>query len=101
MPGVDMSGYAGETGKVDRHLLRLLSAVLLGSVIQAGTAAGTSYTNPSFADLARQGAGQGVNEATQQIVRKELNIQPTITIAPGTRFNVFTTKDIILPPYAG
>ena len=101
MPGVDMSGYAGETGKVDRHLMRLLGAVLLGSVIQAGTAAGTSYTNPSFTDLARQGAGQGVNEATQQIVRKELNIQPTIIVAPGTRFNVFTTKDIILPPYAG
>lgn len=101
MPGVDMSGYAGEPGKVDRHLTRLLNAVLLGSLIQAGTSAGTSYTNPSFADLAREGAGQGVNEATQQIVRKELNIQPTITVTPGTRFNVFTTKDMILPPYEG
>jgi type IV secretory pathway VirB10-like protein len=101
MPGVDMSGYSGETGNVDRHLFRLLSAVVLGSVIQAGTSAGTSFTNPSFADLARQGAGQGVNDATQQIVRKELNIQPTITVAPGTRFNVFTTKDMILPPYQG
>jgi type IV secretion system protein VirB10 len=96
-----MSGYAGETGKVDRHLLRLLSAVVLGSVIQAGTTAGTSYTNPTFADLARQGAGAGINDATQQIVRKELNIQPTITVAPGTRFNVFTTKDMILPPFEG
>jgi type IV secretion system protein VirB10 len=99
MPGVDLSGYAGLTGKVDRHLLRLLGAVVLGSIIQAGADAGTSYANPSYTDLARQGFGQGVNDATQQITRKELNIQPTIIVAPGARFNVFSTKDIILPPW--
>src|SRR6185437_13666302 len=101
MPGVDLSGYAGLTGKVDRHLVRLLSAVVLGSIIQAGADAGTSYANPSFADLARQGFGQGVNIATQQITRRDLNVQPTIIVAPGARFNVFSTKDIILPPWHG
>jgi type IV secretion system protein VirB10 len=101
MPGVDLSGYAGLTGNVDRHLGRLLTAVLLGSVIQAGTNAGTSYTDPTFAGLARQGAGQGVNEATQQIVRKELQLQPTIEVPPGARFTVFTTRDISIPAYTG
>ena len=101
MPGVDLSGYSGVTGNVDRHLSRILTAVLLGSVIQAGTAAGTSYTDPTFAGLARQGAGQGINEATQQIVRKELLLQPTIKVKPGERFAVFTTKDITIPPYDG
>jgi type IV secretion system protein VirB10 len=86
---------------VNRHIAQLLTAVVLGSVIQAGTNTGINYTNPSFADLARQGFGQGVNDATQQIVRKQLNVQPTIIVAPGTRFNVFSTKDIILPPYHG
>lgn len=99
MPGVDLSGYAGLTGKVDRHIGRLLTAVVLGSIIQAGADAGTSYANPSFADLARQGFGQGVNDATQQITRKEINTQPTIIVSPGARFNVFSTKDIILPPW--
>jgi type IV secretion system protein VirB10 len=99
MPGVDLSGYAGLTGKVDRHLVRLMTAVVLGSIIQAGADAGTSYANPSFADLARQGFGQGVNDATQQVTRRELNTQPTIIVAPGARFNVFSTKDIILPPW--
>jgi type IV secretion system protein VirB10 len=101
MPGVDLSGYAGITGAVDRHLGRILTAVLLGSVIQAGAAAGTSYTDPTFTGLARQGAGQGVNEASQQIVRKELQLQPTIRVAPGARFAVFTTKDLSIPPYQG
>ena len=101
MPGVDLSGYAGLTGNVDRHVARLVGAVLLGSLIQAGTSAGTSYTDPTFSDRARQGAGQGINEATQQIVRKELQLQPTIEVKPGERFAVFTTKDIIIPPYEG
>jgi type IV secretion system protein VirB10 len=101
MPGVDLSGYAGLPGKVDRHLLRLATAVVLGSLIEAGAQSGTNYTFPSYTDRARQGAGQGVNEATQQIVRKELSVQPTITVAPGTRFDVFSTKDIVLPPYKG
>jgi len=103
MPGVDLSGYAGLTGDVDRHIWRLLTAVVLGSVIQAGTQAGSSVNSfggsTSFSDAARQGIGSGVNDATQQIVRKELNIQPTITVAPGERFNIFTTKDIIMTPY--
>ena len=99
MAGVDLSGYAGVSGKVDRHLGRLLTAVVLGSIIQAGAESGTNYTFPTYTDLARQGAGEGVNQATQQIVRKELSVQPTIEVAPGTRFNVFTTQDIVLPPY--
>ena len=101
MPGADLSGYAGVTGSVDRHVARLVGAVLLGSLIQAGTAAGTSYTDPTFPDRARQGVGQGINEATQQVVRKELQLQPTIRVAPGARFAVFTTKDLSLPPYTG
>ena len=101
MPGTDLSGYAGLTGKVDRHLTRLLGAVVMGSLIQAGTSAGTSYTDPGFADRFRQGSGQGVNEATQQIVRKELQLQPTIRVAPGARFAVFTTKDVDILPFPG
>jgi len=65
-----------------------VGAVLLGSLIQAGTSAGTSYTDPTFSDRAKQGAGQGINEATHQIVRKEMQLHPTIRVAPGTRFAV-------------
>jgi type IV secretory pathway VirB10-like protein len=42
-----------------------------------------------------------INEATQQIVRKELQLQPTIRVAPGARFAVFTAKDLSIPPYTG
>jgi type IV secretory pathway VirB10-like protein len=85
MPGTDLSGYAGVTGHVSNHYLRLLSGVVLGSLIGAGAqiATGANSQNPSFAALAAQGAGQDINEAGQQITRKILNIQPTIGGTPG------------------
>ena len=101
MPGTDLSGYAGLTGHVNNHYLRLVSGVVLGSLIGAGAqiATGANSQNPSFAALAVQGAGQNINEAGQQITRKNLNIQPTIEVRPGSRLNIFATKDLILPPW--
>jgi type IV secretion system protein TrbI len=102
MPGIDLSGYAGLTGHVNNHYLRLLGGVVLGSVLGASAqiAVGANSQNPSFAQLAIQGAGQNINEAGQQITRKNLNIQPTIEVPPGGRLNIFATKDLILPPWA-
>jgi type IV secretory pathway VirB10-like protein len=101
MPGTDLSGYAGLTGHVNNHYLRLLSGVVLGSLIGASAqiATGANSQNPNFAALAVQGAGQNINEAGQQITRKNLNIQPTIEVPPGGRLNIFATKDLILPPW--
>jgi type IV secretion system protein TrbI len=101
MPGIDLSGYAGLTGHVNNHYVRLLAGVVLGSVLGASAqiAVGANSQNPSFSQLAIQGAGQNINEAGQQITRKNLNIQPTIEVPPGGRLNIFATKDLILPPW--
>jgi len=34
-----------------------------------------------------------------KIADKNLNVQPTIEIRPGMKFNVFVNKDLILRPY--
>jgi len=101
MPGTDLSGYAGLTGLVNNHYLRLLGGVVLGSIIGAGAqvAAGANAQNPSFSQLAVQGVGQNINQAGQQITRKNLEIQPTIEVKPGERLNIFATKDLIVPVY--
>ena len=103
MPGTDLSGYAGLTGHVDNHYGRLVSGVVLGSIIGAGAqvGAGANNQNPSFSALAVQGAAENINQAGQQITRKNLQIQPTIEVRPGSRLNIFATKDLILPPYRG
>lgn len=102
MPGIDLSGYAGLTDQVNNHYGKILTGVIFGSMLGAGAqvAHGSNRTvNPEFGQLALEGAAQNINEAGQEITRKNLNIQPTLEIRPGFRFNVFVTKDITLEPY--
>ncbi|HQH26151.1 MAG TPA: TrbI/VirB10 family protein [Oligoflexia bacterium] len=101
MPGIDLSGYAGMSDQVNNHFDKLLTGVVLGSVLGATVqmANGRRSYDPTWGELAAEGAAQNINQAGQQITRKNLNVQPTIEIRPGIRFNVFATKDITLEPY--
>lgn len=54
---------------------------------------------PTLGQEFARDAGEGINQAGQQIVSKTLNIQPTLTIRPGTSFNVFVHQDLVLRPY--
>lgn len=105
MPGTDLSGFAGAKDRVDEHWWRLAKGVVLGSLLGAAAqqsyGGGISATNPSLAQLAAAGAAQNLNSAGQQIVQKDLQVQPTLVIRPGQRVGVFVTKDISLLPYRG
>jgi type IV secretory pathway VirB10-like protein len=48
--------------------------------------------------VARNAAGE-INGIGQQTVRRNLNIQPTITVRSGFSVNVVVTKDLVVPPY--
>ena len=104
MPGTDLSGYAGVTGKVNNHYGKLVTGVVLGSVIGAGAQVavggqGTPNVPPSFGQMAVSGAAQNINQSAQQHTSKALNMQPTIEVTPGDKINVFVTKDMILKPF--
>lgn len=104
MPGIDLSGYAGVTGRVNNHYGKLIAGVVLGSIIGAGAQVATGGQGapnvpPSFEQLAVSGAAQNINQAGQAITQKNLNRQPTIEVSPGDKINVFVTKDMILKPY--
>jgi type IV secretory pathway VirB10-like protein len=102
MPGVDMSGYAGLSDEVNNHYFKLLTGVVLSSVLGAGAQiaeGGTATQNQNFTQLAAQGAAKSINDVGQEITRRNLNIQPTLEITPGFRFNLFVTKDVVLEPY--
>ncbi len=105
MPGTDLSGFAGVSDQVDNHWWRLAKGVVLGSLLGAAAqqsyGGGLSTANPSLGQLAAAGAAQNINSSGQQIVQKNLQVQPTLVIRPGQRVAVFVTKDIVLPPYRG
>jgi type IV secretion system protein TrbI len=105
MPGADLSGFAGVKDQVDNHWWKLAQGVVLGSLLGAAAqesyGGGISTANPSLGQLASAGAAQNINSAGQQLVQKDLQVQPTLVIRPGQRVAVFVTKDIELPPYRG
>jgi type IV secretion system protein VirB10 len=41
----------------------------------------------------------GLNQTGQQVVRRNLNIQPTITTRPGFPVRVIVNRDLVLVPY--
>lgn len=49
----------------------------------------------------RRGAGDSANQTGQQLVRRNLNIQPTLTIRPGFPVRVIVNRDLMLEPYRG
>lgn len=103
MPGADLAGYSGFADDVDHHWWRILTGVAIGSLISAGaqaTQGSVSGFQPSLPQLWVTGVAGGVNQATQQLTQKNLQIQPTIKIRPGFSVNVLVTKDIVLPPYS-
>jgi type IV secretion system protein TrbI len=104
MPGIDLSGYAGVSGRVNNHYAKLVTGVVLGSILGATAqiavgGQGTAISPPSFEQLATAGAASNINTAGQRITEKNLNLQPTIEVSPGAKINIFVTKDMILKPY--
>jgi len=43
----------------------------------------------------RRGSTDSLNQTGQQVVRRNLNIQPTITIRPGFPVRVIVNRDLV------
>lgn len=99
--GADMSGYSGLVGTVDNHTLKLFQGVILSSIL--GAAAGiiddNGNNNNSWRNNAGRGAGEEIVTIGEAIASRFLAVQPTIKIAPGSRFNIMVNSDLVLEPY--
>ena len=103
MPAADLEGAAGLTDEVNEHWWRLLKGAAIATLLAAsseGLAGNVSGYNPTVPQMFANGAGQNINQIGQQLTRRDLQVQPTITVRPGFSVNVIVTKDVVLPPYA-
>jgi type IV secretion system protein VirB10 len=69
----------------------------VGATVSQGT-----YTNEQNMTTQQRMAatvGQDINNAGQQITRKNLDIQPTLKIRAGMTVNILVNKDMIVDPY--
>ncbi|SEM02549.1 TraB/TrbI/VirB10 family type IV secretion system protein [Xaviernesmea oryzae] len=98
-PGADAEGYAGLEDGVDHHWWDLAKAAGLSTLLSIGSQAGSSGEESDIARAIRQGASDGINQVGRQVVGRQLDIAPTLTIRPGFPVRVLVTRDLVLEPY--
>lgn len=101
LTATDAAGYAGLSDKVDFHTWHLLKGVALSTLLGVGTELSLGSDESDLVRAIRQSTQHSANQAGQQIVGKNLNIQPTITVRPGWPLRVIVHKDIQLRPWGG
>lgn len=102
LPGIDPAGYAGLEDGVDWHWDRILAGAALSTLLGVGAelAAPDRGNNDGKVIIAtRQSAQDTVNQVGQEITKRNVSIQPTLTIRPGFPMRVMVNKDLILRPY--
>lgn len=103
MPGLDAAGYGGFSDRVDNHYLRTFGSAILVALIGAGTEMMIPQDRNAFGqsssaeNAARRSFAETFGQVAEQTVSKNLNVQPTLEIRPGYRFNVLVEQDIIFP----
>jgi type IV secretory pathway VirB10-like protein len=102
LPGIDPAGYAGLEDGVDWHWDRILAGAALSTLLGIGAelAVPESRTDGNRIVIAgRESAQDTVSQVGQEITKRNVSIQPTLTIRPGFPIRVMASKDLVLRPY--
>jgi type IV secretion system protein VirB10 len=101
--GSDVAGNSGLEDSVDLHWRQLLSGAVLSTLIGVGAelVQPNQGANGSQVVIAtRQSAQDTVNQVGQELTRRTLDIQPTLTIRAGYPVRVIVQRDLVLRPYS-
>ncbi len=98
-PASDTSGYAGLSDKIDNHSWKLLKGIALSTLLGMGTELTFGSSESDLVRAIRESTQQNADRAGQQLVGKNLTIQPTITIRPGFPLRILVHKDLVLQPW--
>lgn len=101
LPATDAAGYAGLADQVDFHTWQLLKGVGLSTLLGVGTEVSIDNDESGLVRAIRQSTQQSASQAGQQVVSKQLDVQPTITIRPGWPLRVIVQKDLVLRRWIG
>jgi type IV secretory pathway VirB10-like protein len=103
MSGADISGYAGFKDKVNNHLFKVFSEAFMLSIFSAGIQLGqpqaTNGQNYNSTQIVSAAIAQQMGELGMEIVRRNMDVAPTLEIRPGYAFNVMVSKDMVIAPW--
>lgn len=92
------NGQAGVGADVNAHVGRLYTTTLVGTLLSAAAALGTSGSS-SVLNLLGQGAANNIAQTTAGIAQQRASVPPELLVHSGTRFTVRMARIQILPPY--
>jgi len=99
-PGTDTGGYAGLEDGVKYHWGRLFMAAGLATLLGVATELGQDDED-EIARAIRESGQDTVGRTGDQLVRRQMDVQPTLTVRPGFPVRVIVTRDLVLEPYRG
>jgi len=105
MSGHDAQGRAGFHDQVNNHYARLVGFAVLTSAFAAGLELSqrqnsSLLTTPTAGQTASAAVGQQLTELGSEVTQRNLNIQPTIKIRVGYKFNIRVNRDMVFDaPY--
>lgn len=97
VPATDPSGYAGLADKVDFHTWQLLKGVVLSTLLGVSSELALSGQG-DLVQAIRMSTQNNVARAGDQITQRNLGVQPTITVRPGTPVRLVVHKDLVFAP---
>lgn len=105
LPGADTKGFAGLEDETDNHWGKLLAGAALSTLLGVGSELGSQNSNlggtgqQTVVVATSRSAEDSVNQVGQQLTRRNLNIQPTLTVRPWFPVRVIVNKNLVLRPY--
>ncbi|SJM30277.1 IncP-type conjugal transfer protein TrbI [Mesorhizobium delmotii] len=102
MAGTDAEGYGGFNDKVNNHYLKTFGSAVLLAIIGTGMdmalpESSTLATQDTASDAARRNFAETFGRVAERTINKNLDVQPTLEIRPGYKFNVLVDQDIVFP----
>ena len=100
--GTDPAGYSGLEDGVDYHWSRIVAGAALTTLLGVGAelAAPENRQDGNRIVIAgRDSAQDSINQVGQEMTRRNMNVQPTLTARPGLPVRVIVARDLVLRPY--
>lgn len=102
MAGTDAQGYGGFNDKVNNHVVKTFGSAVLVALIGTGIdmavpESSTLATQDTASDAARRNFAETFGRVAERTIDRNLDVQPTLEIRPGYKFNVLVDQDIVFP----
>ncbi len=101
LPATDTAGYSGLTDEVDFHTWQMLSGIALSTMLGVSSELTLGDEESDLVAAIRESTQKNADKVGQDLVERNLNIQPTLTIRPGWPLRIIVNKDMVLRPYRG